>query len=369
MRYSVVSAIATQAPPRKAVPTTLRCLLLTVLALTGGCAGTGSTEHALTTVDAQVAKGALRLEYDNDVLVNSDDKFTSGISLQWHSDAAQSWSDVGVSGWRTVGRHLPGMESPGLYKRTALAIGQNMQTPNDLSSTELITDDVPYAGSLGIELNWIAFDDDLFRGYALIVGVVGPSSGAEAVQKAIHDMIGAEEPMGWHNQIPDEPAINFNGMFKKKMYKVEGRNHLSADVAVNADFGLGTALTFAEAALELRAGWNVPIGFTFVPDPIGRSIAYDATIPHQQSRHTSIYASLVHRRVYMQHFVFLDGSLWRDTHSVDYDPWQRQTIIGLHFTQRRWGMHLSFWDSSSNVSTPLAGSGNDFGTIAIEWRF
>ena len=244
-----------------------------------------------------------------------------------------------------------------------------MQTPNDLFATELIVDDVPYAGSLGFEVNWLAFNDDVFRGYALILGVVGPASGAEATQKAIHKMIGADRPMGWDNQIPDEPGINFNGMFKKKVLKLEGKNHLSADVSLNADFGLGTALTFGEIAAEVRAGWNVPYGFAFVPDPIGRSIAYDATIPHQQDGHMSIYVSFIYRRTYMQHFVFLDGSLWRDTHSVDYDSWQRQMIVGFHVTQRRWGIHLAFWDSSSNVRSPLAGSGNDFGTIAFEWRF
>ena len=44
-------------------------------------------------------------------------------------------------------------------------------------------------------------------------------------------------------------------------------------------------------------------------------------------------------------------------------------IVGFHVTRPRWGVHLSFWDSSANLKTPLAGSGNDFGTIAFEWRF
>lgn len=148
-------------------------------------------------------------------------------------------------------------------------------------------------------------------------------------------MIGGDKPMGWNNQIPGEPAINFNGMFKKKLINVEGAGHVSADMAVNADFGLGTALTFGEVAAEFRVGWNVPIGFAFVPNPIGRSIAYDATIPHTQRWRTSVYASVAHRRTYMQHFVFLDGSLWRDTHGIDYDRWQHQTIVGLHVTRHR----------------------------------
>lgn len=352
------------------VPRFLRqALVVSGLALAAACATNTASDHGTVASNVDWASGGIRIEYDNDLLVNSDNKFTNGFSVQWHSDVATSWDGVGVPRWMKFGRHLPAMQSSNLYNRVGLAIGQNMQTPNDLAASHVIVDDVPYAGTLGFEMNWIAFDDDTFGGYALIVGVVGPASGAEATQKAIHKMIGAEKPMGWDNQIPDEPAVNFNGMFKKKIFRTEVKGHLSADVALNADFGLGTAMTFGEVAGEIRAGWNVPFGFTFVPDPIGRSIAYDATIPHQQDGHTSIYVSLVHRRTYMQHFVFLDGSLWRDTHNVEYDRWQNQTIIGLHVTQRRWGVHLSFWDSSSNVRTPLAGSGNDFGTIAFEWRF
>lgn len=319
-------------------------------------------------VDVDWTAGGIRIEYDNDLLVNSDDKFTNGFSLQWHSHAREGWDGIRAPGWTKFGRHLPGMQSASLYKRVGLAIGQNMQTPTDLSATELIVEDVPYAGSLGFEVNWIAFDDDVFRGYALIVGVVGSWSGAEQTQKWIHELIGGDEPMGWDNQIPDELAVNFNGMFKKKVFTVEASGPFSADLALNADFGLGTALTFGEVAAEFRAGWNVPVGFAFVPDPIGRTIAYDATIPQQRER-TSVYFSAVHRETYMQHFVFLDGSLWRNTHGVGYDKRQRQTIVGLHVTRHRWGVHVSYWDSSANVQTELAGSGNDFGTIAFEWRF
>lgn len=328
---------------------------------------TAGHETADNTMDW--AAGGMRLEYDNDVLVNSDDKFTNGFSVQWHSRLAREWDDVPAPRWTKFGRRLPGLNAPGLYRRIGIAVGQNMQTPKDLSATELIADDVPYAGSLGFELNWLAFDDDQFRAYALIVGVVGPASGAEAVQKWVHKTIGSEEPLGWDNQLPNEPAVNFNGMFKKKVFRVEGKGHWSADVALNADFGLGTGLTFGEVAAELRAGLNVPYGFAFVPDPVGRTIAYDATVPHQSSKHLSIYASLVLRQIYMQHFIFVDGSLWQDTHSVDSDHWQNQMIVGFHVTGRRWGVHLSLWDSSANLRTPLAGSGNDFGTIAFEWRF
>jgi hypothetical protein len=316
------------------------------------------------------ASGRIRIEYDNDLLLNSDDRFTSGFSLQWHSRPTENWSAVRVPSWMKFGNRLPGMRADGRYYRVGLAVGQNMQTPSDLSATEPISDDVPYAGSLGAELNWLAFDDDALTGYALIVGVIGPASGAEPMQKWIHDLIGADRPMGWDNQLPNEPAINFNGMHRRKFARVTSdTGRWSADAAWGAHFGLGTALTFAEASLGFRAGFNVPTGFAFLPDPVGRGVAYDATIKRLPDSEVSVYLSLVHRRTYMQHFIFVDGSLFQDTPSIAADRWQYQTIVGLHLVRNRWGIHFSIWDGSANLDRVPGDEGNDFGTIAFEWRF
>lgn len=308
-----------------------------------------------------------RLEYDNDIFFNSDNSFTSGLSIQRHSRATPEWSQIELPRWMTLGRTLPGMDYPDLHRRVGLAIGQNIQTPDDLQATELIVDDVPYAGALAFELNWLAFDDNRMRAYALIVGVIGPLSGAEAVQKWVHRAIDAPAPRGWHNQLPNEPAANFNGAFKKKFARLGSRSEWYADVALHGGFGVGTALTFAEAAVETRFGFNVPEGFAFIPDPVGRGIAYDATYPIDSS--LSAYFSFTYRQTYLQHFVFTDGSLWQDTHSVDTERLQAQIIVGVHLTRPRWGIHLSFWDASANPGSPFEKGGNDFGTVALDWRF
>lgn len=341
---------------------TIRALILLLVATSPAAAGASPPDPP----SSAGAGSSLRLEYDNDALVNSDNKFTNGASVQWHSNVGDEWQDVRRPEWMKFGRHLPGLSAPGLDYRIGLAVGQNIQSPSDLSATEPIPGDVPYAGALGFELNWIGFNDDSFRGYALIAGVVGPASGGEAVQKWVHDWIGAEEPRGWDNQLPNEPVVNFNAMFKEKLLRFRPGSRWSGDLTLTGGFGVGTALTFGEVAAEVRAGRNLPYGFAFVPDPIGRSIAYDATVP--SSGEDSLYVSLMMRRVYTQHFIFTDGSLFQDTPSVATDPWRWQLVTGLHWTRGRFGLHVSFWDSSASLRTPFRGSGNDFGTIAFEWR-
>jgi hypothetical protein len=313
--------------------------------------------------------GTWRVEFDNDLFFHSDNNFTSGISVQRYSNLATTWDDVRMPAWTKFGQRLPGLHREGSYRRMGVAIGQNLQTPDDLEATELILDDVPYAGALGVELNWTAFDDDVFRGYGLLMGVVGPNALGEPLQKFFHDLDGSAEAKGWDNQLANEFVVNFNGMYKRKLGRFGKPEAWSADIAVDGDFGVGTALVFAEAALEFRAGFNVPRGFAFAPDPIGRTLAYDAALWGPATQGVSVYLSAVARVVSMPYFVFLDGSLFRDGHSIDKEDALSQVIAGLHVGWRRWTVHFASWRSSASVRTPGPDSRNHFGTIAIDWQF
>jgi lipid A 3-O-deacylase len=47
-------------------------------------------------------------------------------------------------------------------------------------------------------------------------GLVGPSALGKEVQTGWHKLIGAKQPMGWHNQIPNEPAFLVSYLTKSK---------------------------------------------------------------------------------------------------------------------------------------------------------
>lgn len=88
-----------------------------------------------------------------------------------------------------------------------LAIGQNMYTPQDTTTSVLIPADRPYAGWLYIEAAAqfrMTNHRDIFT---LQLGVTGPTSGAGAVQRWFHNLRGIEQPMGWPNQIKTEPGL------------------------------------------------------------------------------------------------------------------------------------------------------------------
>jgi hypothetical protein len=66
----------------------------------------------------------------------------------------------------------------------------------------------------------ITIEDFSFRHYLLFewnnnemeetyfkVGVVGPVSGAEWSQKSLYNVIGNDEPEGWHHQLSNQPTL------------------------------------------------------------------------------------------------------------------------------------------------------------------
>jgi len=121
-----------------------------------------------------VESATWRFEFDNDNVFGKDNKISSGWSLQKHSAVAESWDSLeNIPGFvRRWGNVIPTLTQDGLVYRAGIAIGQVFQTPDDLSSSDLIEDDVPYAGALTLQASWYAYNDDEFRGFEITAGVV-----------------------------------------------------------------------------------------------------------------------------------------------------------------------------------------------------
>ena len=314
-----------------------------------------------------------RFEIDNDIIFNKDNKISNGWSLQKYSAVASSWETLKdvpefVRRW---GKEIPSLTEEGLVYRAGIAIGQIIQTPDDLSRSDLIEDDVPYAGALTLQATWYAFNNDEFRGFEFIVGVAGSPSLAEQTQKTVHNLVGADEPMGWDNQLSTEPVINFNYMRKQKIWSYGNPASVSFDTTLNANAGLGNLFTQASVAIEIRLGSNMPGGFVSIPDPIGLSMHYLASLKPAKTNSASFYTSLVLRGSAFAHNIFLDGNAFRDSHSVDKEPLVGLVILGVHYEKVDWGIHFGIMISSDNLDTskyPAAESDERLGTLAIEWR-
>ena len=180
-----------------------------LLALLPGPAMAGAQPDETPCFENQYAFTAL---VENDLWGSGSDKhFTNGgrlslvVSREQVGELGSCRDDR--SGFVETVRDLADVAGGTLGFKTrqlSLIVGQNIFTPEDISRQDLILYDRPYAGWLYVGFGLIAEREGRFNPvdtFELDLGVVGPWSLAETVQKNWHEFINTVEPKGWDNQL------------------------------------------------------------------------------------------------------------------------------------------------------------------------
>jgi lipid A 3-O-deacylase len=254
----------------------------------------------------------------------SDEHYTNGLKFDF------GFQGQLVDRWA---RRLPTVPFIGLddegprgeQMRSAFGIGiaQLMFTPEDLSRSDLIEDDRPYAGYLGFNFFLQRVQGNNWEHFEVDVGVVGPASFAREVQEQVHATFpGNINPQGWNHQLSNEPVLNFNYRRRWRLDALPPDTPLGLQFIPGAGVAAGNMLTAARVDLIGRFGWNLPEDF----GPSRILDLRDATA--RRGRHTEygdwsvyIYGRAGGRAV--AHDIFLDGNSFADSHSV-----AREVFVG-----------------------------------------
>ena len=200
-------------------------------------------------------------QFDNDEMGGSDRHYTSGFRLACTASPPSFLDDIVTS-----------HRDPDAITNSwsTYSLGLNMFTPDDLSRSDPIENDQPYAGWLhlgfGLERETIPRGDRLrfLDTFELQLGVIGPLSGAEHVQRFGHDLTNATDPKGWGNQLDNEPGANLfysRQWTGAKEFSISTGNDLPElylDVTPQLGAALGNVYTFGAAGLTLRLGQFLP---------------------------------------------------------------------------------------------------------------
>jgi lipid A 3-O-deacylase len=327
---------------------------------------------AVTQADQETGKRSTwRIEMANDLLFSSDNQFTNGFYLQKHGPVASSLGET--TGAAAIGKRLARLFLPtndALNYREGWSVGQNMQTPELIGTPDVILNDVPYLGLLGWSNSFVAFDDQRMTGFGWMIGIVGPSSFAEEAQKGVHKVIGSDEPLGWDNQLDDEPVLS---LFYTKKSKLWRKPNFDGAVAFNG--AASNFMSFGEVAMEMRVG-RMPGGFTYIPDPLGRGLNFDASIPN--AGRTAIYGSLVVRATRFLVAMpregnnFTDSNEWTENNVLEPKDFIGQIFLGFNYERPTWAGRFTLWYGTDSVETDSLAEGQDpenrGGTLTIEWK-
>ncbi|MEM1447990.1 MAG: lipid A deacylase LpxR family protein [Planctomycetota bacterium] len=278
-----------------------------------------------------VGCGGPEIYLENDILAPnaepSDRNYTNGIRIQYTAPAeeAPDWTRPVINALNPL-RWDKATE-------IGLTLGQQIFTPQDLSRTDVIQDDRPYAGWLfgGLARYDCEYDDSHARRRdtqimtEFAVGVLGPPSLGEETQKLAHEIFAGDDPQGWRNQVGTEPTFMMSLQRQDRIWAEQARK-FGVDFLTRVGGSLGTPVTNGFVGGMLRTGWQLPRDFAATPT--NPSLSYSALARRSDTPYSvHVFGGMVVRGV--AYSSFLDGNLFRTSHSVTREPWVADFEYGI----------------------------------------
>lgn len=302
--------------------------------------------------------------FENDLFVKRDYGYTAGLQMAWTSGPAEQYEDIAP---RWAGRftkpHWINNRPDDKVALSAKVIGM-MFTPEDLKSPEPPKDDMPYAGIWMFEGSLYSFNEQIADEFYISLGAVGPVTGVENIQKAIHSTTDSKNPAGWDHQLENEVLVKI-GISRK--WRTGEWNF--TDSAWGVDFisfteaGVGNFESHVDLGGTIRFGKNLQSSFHAASVLPGRDVN---PMAGSKDIDFNIFLSVMGR--FMANAIYVDGNTFggRDT-DINLKNEQAYIAGGLVWNVRDWGVIVSLarstqWFEEKN-------SDQYFGSLSLNYRY
>lgn len=262
--------------------------------------------------------GTLSFVLENDVFYNADRHYTNGVRFAWVPHRERPAPALA----RDLAEIMPWFPRDATI-RHGYAFGQSMYTPRDITIANPPDGERPYAGwlygsvGLGVETGRVVDQ------FGLTIGVVGPASLAEETQKFVHRVIDSDRPEGWDHQLRNEAGLilswkrSWRGLYASRMLGNE------LDFGTHMGAALGNVFTHGKGGFMFRFGPDLPNDYG--PPRIEPALPGASDFYAAEGFRWYLFAGLEGRAVARN--IFLDGSTFRDSASVD----KRRLVGDLQF--------------------------------------
>lgn len=234
-------------------------------------------------------------------------------------------------------------------------IGQSMVTPEDIGKAVPDPNDAPYAGLLMYRASHIVIRDNFADNVNMTIGLIGPSTKAEQIQKYIHKVTGSERPMGWDYQLEDEPVFMLarTGIWRHAL----AGDFL--DLILTAHARAGNLESSVGAGGIVRIGGGLADSFATTALSFGR-ISTPAAV------NGSWYAYAGFEGDYVFNYIFVDGNTYRDSRSSDLKRQQLMFTAGLSYSWQNFSLSLAY--KSGTAMDVLKTGRDEFGSLSLAWK-
>ncbi len=300
--------------------------------------------------------------FENDFFAGEDNGYTNGMGItfgkgpfkEFDDDTLPRWLD-----WLVDDLYVYTMENK--QRGVAHMFFQRMQTPEDLTKTELLKNDVPYAGLLAWQGTLYAWDDRVADQFSLYLGAVGPIAFGEEAQTLVHDLTGASEPKGWDNQLDNELVFKVEAQRIWSLYRSEGTGR-QFDILGLWGAGIGTLESATKAGLAVRWGTNLQYSFPAFGLQADRQVN-----PLSLTPANDFYLFLGGRAGVVFNSILIDGNTFKNSHSVPLERYHDQLSTGAVWSVGR--SAFVFQLSSLSSSTKISDERDMFGAFSVTRRF
>ncbi len=320
------------------------------------------------TLENSVPEGITQTPHDKFItLAVENDAFGRGTDQNYTSGVRLTYFDLNAE-FPEIAREIADLVPTFDINRTSsvyYSLGQNLFTPDDITLKEPEPDDRPYAAFLYGSIGMATLTDNHIDEIEATVGVVGPWALGEVTQETVHDLVEADDPNGWDNQLENEPALMLS--WQRRFPQIKSFEVLDLNIAATPYGGLtiGNVYAYANGGVSFRlspgeARWSdLPLrvrpalpgtGFYEIPED-----GWD----------WYLFGGLEGRAVARN--IFLDGNTFESSPSVDKFPLVGDANAGVAFTLGR--ARVSYTLVYRSKEFEGQDSGDLFGALSAAYRF
>lgn len=282
-----------------------------------------------------------------------NDLFTSTVNDKYYTNGIEVFY-----------RYLNKTDNPKLAKKMSeFKIGQYIYNPQTVKAANLNVNDRPFAGYLfghyGIGKFYTNESVLKLNGQ---LGVVGPNSYAEEVQKFIHNTFGYKSVEGWGYQINNAVAVQLGASYSHKLFpKSKSKN---IDFHVKGDANVGTIFTGASVGFLSRIGLKelLPV---YDSNLYGASINSNTDVWKTQSEFYFYINPMLNYQVYD---ATIEGRLFNDHSPVTFDlePLRFNGEAGFKYRKNRLNLSYAFVYRGREAINNVI-EGYFYGSISASW--
>lgn len=281
------------------------------------------------------------LQVENDAFFKTDSQYSNGLFFTYVTPLNSSENEIVKKNSVLLRIHDFFHEhNHGNQKSVSFSFGQNIYTPDNTETKELITDDRPYAGLSYLSIGFHNQKIFSLSTVELDLGMVGSHSYAENTQKITHDFFAWDHPQGWDNQLDDELFLGITFENRLKLTNEGGESGFGFELIPHIGGSFGNAFINSHTGAELRIGWNLPHDYGTARIRQG---ALATTNPGKMSPAFSTKFSNIGLHFFGSvdgelsiHNILLDGNTFTDSHSVEKQNFILTRMFGVNFNISRY---------------------------------